>query len=93
MYQFEPEVQVIKTGSPGEKTGFRGSCSQTSNLVFLKFSYIPQENICVGVFFDKLARLKICNSIKKRLQNKCFPEKFANFLITGFLQNSFIGYF
>ena len=26
---FEPEVQVIKKASPGERTGFRSSCSQT----------------------------------------------------------------
>ena len=31
MYQFESEVQVIKAISPGEKAGFRGSRSQTSN--------------------------------------------------------------
>ena len=30
---------------------------------------------------------------KKGLQHKCFPVKFANFLRTTFLQNSFSGYF
>ena len=31
MYYFEPEVQVIKKDSPGERTGFRSSRLQTSN--------------------------------------------------------------
>ena len=36
--------------------------------------------------------IKVCNSIKKRIQHKCLPGKFANFLRTPFLENSFIGY-
>ena len=31
MYQFEPEVEVIKNNNPGERTDFRSSRSQTSN--------------------------------------------------------------
>ena len=30
--------------------------------------------------FNKAAGLKVCNSIKKRLQHRCFPMKFAKFL-------------
>ena len=35
-------------------------------------------------FFNKVAGLKACNFIKRRLQHRCFPEKFANFLRTPF---------
>ena len=42
---------------------------------------------------NKAARLKFCSSIKNILQYSHFPVKFANFLRTPFLQNSFSGYF
>ena len=51
--------------------------------MFLKFSQIPQENTCVGDTF-----LKSCNpgnSVKKRLQHRCFPVKFAKYLGTPIL--------
>ena len=31
--------------------------------------------------------LKACNFIKKKLQHKCFPVKFAKFLIVSILKN------
>ena len=37
--------------------------------------------------FNKLAELKACNFIKKRLQHRCFPVKFAKFLRTPILKN------
>ena len=43
--------------------------------------------------FRKVAALKVCNSVKKRLQRRYFLAKFANFLSTLFLQNSFSGNF
>ena len=46
-----------------------------------------QESTWVGVSFWKTCRLKACNFIKKRLQQKCFSVKFAKFLRTPFLQN------
>ena len=42
---------------------------------------------------NKVAGLKVCSSIKKKLQHRCLPGKFANFLRKPFLQNSFSGYF
>ena len=51
--------------------------------MFLKFSQIPKENICGGDTF-----LKSCNpedSVKKRLQHRCFPVKFAKYLRTTIL--------
>ena len=35
-------------------------------------------------FFNKVADLKTCSIIKKRLQHRCFPVKFAIFLRTAF---------
>ena len=37
--------------------------------------------------FNKLAGLKGCNLIKKRLEHRCFPVKFTNFLRTPILNN------
>ena len=37
--------------------------------------------------FDKASGLSPCNFIKKRLQHKCFPVKFAKFLRTPILKN------
>ena len=38
--------------------------------------------------FNKAAGLKAWNSIKKRLQHRCFPVNTAKFLRTPFLQNT-----
>ena len=54
------------------------------------FSQISRERICVGVSFECL---KACNFIKYRLQHRCFPMKFANFLRRPFLQNNSGGCF
>ena len=56
---------------------------------FLKILQIQQENICVGVSFSKAAALKACNSIEKRLQHRCFPVKFAEFLRKPFCTEEF----
>ena len=37
--------------------------------------------------FNKVAGLKAYNFIKKRLQHRCFPVKFAKFLETPFLES------
>ena len=39
--------------------------------------------------FNKAAGLKVCNSIKKRLQHSCLPVKLAKFLKTPFLTEEF----
>ena len=36
----------------------------------------------VGVFFSNAAGLKAYNFVKKRLQHRCFPVKFAKYLRT-----------
>ena len=53
--------------------------------MFLKVSQISPENTCVGVCFQY--GLQTCNSIKKRLQHRCFPVKFAKFLRTPILKS------
>ena len=36
---------------------------------------------------ESLFNKGVCNFIKKRLQNRCFPVKFAKFLRTSFLRD------
>ena len=60
--------------------------------IFKNCINFTRKHLYWSLFF-KVAGLKVCNSIKKRLQYSCFPVKFANFLKTPFLQNSFSGYF
>ena len=50
--------------------------------MFFRISQISQENTCVGVLFGNVAGLKACNFVKKRLQHRSFPVKFAEFLRT-----------
>ena len=47
-----------------------------------------EKQLWWSLFFNKVADLQACNFIKKRLQRKCFPVKFAKFLRTPFLQNT-----
>ena len=51
--------------------------------VFLNFFQNSQENTCVGVSLVKFVK----NFIKKRLQHRCFPAKFAKFLRRNFWKN------
>ena len=50
----------------------------------IKHSQNSQENTCVGVSFNKIAGLQACNSIKKKLQHRCFAVKIEKFLRTDF---------
>ena len=54
----------------------------SSKYVFLKVSQISQENTIIGVSFYKTCRLKVCNFVQKRLQQRYFPVKFAKLLRT-----------
>ena len=56
-------------------------------MVFLKILQISQENTSVGILFNKVAGLKSCNFIEKRLQHRCFPVKFAKILRPSILEN------
>ena len=57
-----------------------------------KFRKFYKKKSVLESHFNKVARLKLCNSIKKRLQYSRFPVKIANLLRTPFLQNRFSGY-
>ena len=39
-----------------------------------------EGSTCAGIFFDKVAGPQNCNFIKKRLQHRLFPMKFAKTL-------------
>ena len=52
--------------------------------MFLKVSQISHENAYVRVPFNKVAGRKAWNIIKRRLQHRCFPVKFAKILRTPF---------
>ena len=53
----------------------------SSKQVFSEISQISLENTCAGVF---LIKLQACNFIQKKLQQRCFPAKFAKLLRTPF---------
>ena len=56
--------------------------------VFSKLLQYWQENTCVGVFFNKIAGLQICNFfLKKRLQHRCSPVSISKFLKTLILKS------
>ena len=44
------------------------------------FANFTGKNLRWSLFFNNFANLKTCNVIKKRLQLRCFPVKFAKFL-------------
>ena len=50
----------------------------------LKFCKFHRKTSVLESLFNKATGLKACNPIKKRLQHKCFPIKFAKFLRTLF---------
>ena len=56
-----------------------------------KFVKFHKKTSMLESLVDKVAPLKVCNSIKKRLQQSRFTVKFENFLRTPFLLNSFSG--
>ena len=61
--------------------------------MFLKISQISLESTCDVGFLDNVPGPQNCTLIKKRLQQMCFPVKFAQFLKTTFLQKSSSGCF
>ena len=48
------------------------------------FTNITEKHLCWSLPLNKVAGLKACNFIKKRLQHRCLPVKFAKFLRTPF---------
>ena len=61
----------------------RSSRSAVSKIDLLQnFSNFTGKHLCRGLFFSKVAILKACNFVNKRLQHRCFPVKFAKNLRT-----------
>ena len=54
--------------------------------MFLKIS---QERPALDSLFNKVAGLRACDFIKKRLQHRCFPVKFVKLLRTPPLAASY----
>ena len=50
--------------------------------VFKKFSNIHRKTPVLESLFNKVAGLKVCNFIKKRLQGRCFPVNVGKFFMT-----------
>ena len=44
--------------------------------------------LCQGLFFNKVAGLRLAALSKQRLWHRCFPVNFTKFLRTPFLQNT-----
>ena len=55
----------------------------------LKFCKFHKKISVLESIFNKAAGLKVCNSIKKRLQHSCLPVKLAKFLKTSFFTEEF----
>ena len=55
--------------------------------LFLKISHFHKKAPVSESLFNKIADLKACSFIKKRLQHRCFPVNFAKFLRTPILKN------
>ena len=66
---------------------YRKRCLHESQRKTLRLSFVRKfhrkKSVLVSLF-NKVAGLKICNIIKKRLQHRCFPVKFCTFLRTPF---------
>ena len=48
--------------------------------VLKKFQYLQKNTVLVQSHFNKVADLKVCNCIKRRLQYRCFPINMAKCL-------------
>ena len=53
--------------------------------VLRNFAKFTRKHLCQSLFFSKVAGLKPATLLKQRLWHKCFPVKFAKFLIIPFL--------
>ena len=60
--------------------------------VLKNFANFTRKHLCWSLF-NKVDSFQACNFIKNRLQYRCFPVKFKNFLEHLFLQNTSGGCF
>ena len=59
------------------------------NKVFKTIVLNSQETPVLESLFNQVSVLQTCNSVKKWLQERCFPVNFVRFLRTPILQNSY----
>ena len=74
----------------------RSNCLQVfcRKSVFRNFAKFTWKNLCQGLFFNKVAGLRISTLLKKRLWHRYFHVDFAKSLRTNFfLQNTSGGWF
>ena len=62
-------------------------------IVFLKVCNIHRKMPLLESLFSKVASLKTCNFIERRLQHGCFPVNIAKFLRKFYFKNTTGGYF
>ena len=49
------------------------------------------KTLVLESLLNRIAGLKACNFVKKKLKHSCFPVNIGKFLRTSFLQNMFGG--
>ena len=78
---------MLKTMKSNQKQPLEVFFKKAVRKIFAIFT----KNTCAGVFFDKVASLIDCNSIKKRLQHRCVsvPVNITKFLRTAFFIEHF----
>ena len=72
MYQFEPEVKLLKRAVQVKEQVLEAIARRLKLSVLKKFSKFHRKTSVSESLFNKVANLKICNCIKKRLQLKHF---------------------
>ena len=74
-------VNLLLTFSVLIETKFSSFSIFFSNSLNKKWKYYITNRLSLTItVFIKVRQLKACNFIKKRLQHRCFPMKFAKFL-------------
>ena len=53
------------------------------------FAKLTGKRLCQRLCFNKVARLRPADLLKKSLWHRCFPVNLAKFLRTAFSQNTF----
>ena len=90
-------IQVFQSPDFSGSSLFRVQIFQGLGFLGSRFFWVQVQGLGPGFTsslkylvypFNKAAGLKAWNSIKKRLQHRCFPVNTAKFLRTPFLQNT-----
>ena len=93
-YLLDSDISTVKIADLLSRTLNKSAISRSSRsqiffkIGILKISQYSQESTCVGSLYNKVAGVKACNFIKKKLQHRCFPVSIAKFLRTVFVYNA-----